>query len=249
MNLFETLGDVAVIDCETTGLNPQRDRIITMAVVLIDLRKKSQDVTYMEITVDPGVSIPADATKIHGICDADVRGLDDFGEVAGGLIDFIADRPLVGFNVSFDKGFLNAEFKRHGFKSFHRKTSYCVMEALHEAWGYRPSLENAVERLSHYGRDGQLGRVVNDKQKLILDANEYRLKSHNALNDAFATATLAGTLQRIPLDVIENAPGDSWEEQPPTQKQLDYIRDLGGDPSLVETKREASEMIDELKFE
>jgi DNA polymerase III epsilon subunit-like protein len=218
-------------------------------VVLTDLKKDSSDITYMVGTLDPGVSIPGDATRIHGISNADVKGDDRFEEVAESITAFISDRPLLGFNVSFDKAFLNAELKRHGFETFHQKRSYCVMEALHEAWGYRPSLENALERLSHYGRGGQLGRVSNDtldKNEFIVGTNEYRFKKHNPLYDAYATAALAATLQRIPINELENAPGDIWEEPPPTQKQLDYIRDLGGDPSLVETKRQASETIDSL---
>ena len=233
MNLFATLSDVAVIDCETTGLDPKKDRITAYAVVLVDLKKDSQDITYMVGTLDPGVSIPADATRIHGISNADVKGHDKFGEVAESITAFISDRPLLGFNVGFDKAFLNAELKRHGFKTFHRKRSYCVMETLQEAWGYCPSLENAIERMS----------AANQSIRQFLH------HLHDPLNDATATAHLAGMIQRIEADPnasIKNAPGDIWEEQPPTQKQLDYIYDLGGDPSLVMTKRQASEEIDRL---
>ncbi len=236
MSLFATLSDVAVIDCETTGLDPQRDRIISLAVVLADLMKDSQDVKFMEITVDPGVPIPGDATRIHGIRDADVRELDDFGTVAEQLTDFISNRPLVGFNVSFDKQFLNTELKRHNFKSFYRKRSYCVMDALYDAWGYRPSLENALERLS----------AANPS------IMQFTHKIHDPLNDAYATLHLAGIIQRIeanPSATLENAHGDNWEEHPPTQKQLDYIFDLGGDPSLVTTKRQASVEIDRLLYD
>ena len=198
--------------------------------MLVDLRRgERHDATTIEITVNPGVSIPADATRIHGIRDADVRGLGNFGEVAGQLTDFIADRPLVGFNVSFDKRILNAELKRHGFKSFHRKRSYCVQRALHEAWGYRPSLRNAMERMS-------LSRFAD--------------KIHDPLNDAAATASMAGMLHRTLFSTVEEAPGDRWsgvEDMPPTRKQLDYIRDLGGNPSRVKTRKQASRAIDRLK--
>ena len=91
MDPFDTLGKVAVIDCETTGLDPQQDRIVSLAVVLVDHRRSErQEAKTMEITVNPGVPIPADATQIHGIRDTDVRDLGDFGEIAGQLTDFIA---------------------------------------------------------------------------------------------------------------------------------------------------------------
>ena len=237
MYRFSTVGEVAVIDCETTGLDPQEDRVISLAVVLADLREQAQDTKHLEITVDPGMSIPADATKIHGIRDEDVRGHDNFGEVSEQLIDFVSDRPLMGFNVSFDKQFLNAELKRNGFKSFHRKQSYCVMEALNDAWGYRPSLEDAVERMMCFEQEWP---------GLITPLSRYTNKMHDPLNDAYATLTLAMTLRWIPFSKLKNAPGDPWEDMAPTQRQLDYIRDLGGNPALVMSKRQASELIDQL---
>ena len=229
MEPFDPLGEVAVVDCETTGTDPQRDRIVSAAVVLVDLgRDDSHEAPIMEITVNPGVPIPPDATRIHGIRDADVCDLDDFGQVAGELTDFIADRPLVGFNVSFDKQILNAELKRHGFKTFHRKRSYCVMRALEEAWGYRPSLGNALERMQLSGSTNKL---------------------HDALNDAVATARIAGILHRTSFSLVEQAPGDRWSgkpDMPPTPRQLEYIRDLGGNPTRIKTRRQASAMIDRL---
>ena len=200
MDPFDTLGKVTVIDCETTGLDPQHDRIVSLAVVLVDLRRSErQEAKTMEITVNPGVRIPADATEIHGIRDTDVRDLGDFGEMAGQLTDFIADRPLVGFNVSFDNRFLNTELKRHGFKSRHRKRSYGVQRALHEAWGYRPSLWNAMERMS---------------------LSPFASRVHDPLDDAAATALIAGKLHRTCFSTVKNAPGNRWSG----------IRDQPGEP-------------------
>ncbi len=237
MYRFTTVGEVAVIDCETTGLDPQKDRIISLAVVLADLREQAQDTRHLEITIDPGVSIPADATKIHGIRNEDVKGNDKFEDVAEQLMDFVSDRPLMGFNVTFDKQFLNAELKRNGFKSFHRKQSYCVMEALHDAWGYRPSLEDAVKRMICFEQE---------RSGLNTPLSQYANKMHDPLNDAYATLALGLTLRWIPFSELENAPGDPWEDIAPTQRQLDYIYDLGGDPSLIMSKRQASEEIDRL---
>jgi len=230
MNPFDTLGEVAVIDCETTGTDPQQDRIVSLAVVLVDLRRgERHEAKTLEIVVNPGVPIPAAATRVHGIRDTDVSDLGNFAEIAEQLTDFVADRPLVGFNVSFDKRILNAELKRHGFKTFHRKRSYCVQHALHDAWGYRPSLRNAMERMS---------------------LRDFAKKIHDPLNDAVATASMAGILHRTRFSTVEQAPGDRWsgvQDMPPTRKQLDYISDLGGNLSRVKTKRQASEAIDRLK--
>lgn len=231
MHPFETLREVAVIDCETTGTDPLQDRIVSVGVVLVDLGGDEEHrLPTLKFTVNPGVSIPAEAAAIHGIADDDVEDLGSFAEWATKLTDFVADRPLVGFNVSFHKRFLNAELKRHGCKSFHRKRSYCVQEALRMAWDYRPSFRNAAERLT-------LGEFAPDKIR-------------DPLTDALVTTFMAGLLHRTPLATVVKVPGGRWDgidDKPPTPRQLEYIQDLGGDPGLVRTRRQASETIDRLK--
>lgn len=49
-----------------------------------------------------------------------------------------------------------------------------------------------------------------------------------------------------PLLYGSDLPKGDWDHQPPTKKQLRYIKILGGDPSSVGTKREASDRIDRL---
>ena len=218
---FDSLTEVAVVDCETTGLDPENDRIVKLAVVLANLSvDPEQQATTFEATVNPGIQIPRAATKIHGLRDADVSGHESFAEIAAQLREFIGDRPLVGFNVSFDKRFLNAELKRHGFRTFHRKRSHCVQNALTEIWGYRPSLGNALERLF---------------------VDEFSGKLHDPLNDAIATTHIAGMLHRLTEEDLAQAPRSGRVgEGAPTRRQLDYIADLGGDPRRLKTKQDAS---------
>ena len=198
--------------------------------MLVDLRRgERHDAKTLEVVVHPGVPIPAAATRVHGIRDTDVSDLGNFVEIAEQLTHFIADRPLVGFNVSFDKRILNAELKRHGFKSFQRKRGCCVQRALHEAWGYRPSLRNAMEGC----RSGGLPTRFTIHSTTLSPRRPWL---------AYSNRTRSST--------VEQAPGDRWsgmEDLPPTRKQLDYISDLGGNPSRVKTRRHASEAIDRLK--
>ena len=70
--------------------------------------------------VNPGIEIPAEASRIHGIYDEDVKNEVSFEDIAQGLRDFIGARPLVGHKVNFDKKFLSEEFKRVGVKTLYR---------------------------------------------------------------------------------------------------------------------------------
>ncbi|MFC2062677.1 exonuclease domain-containing protein [Chloroflexota bacterium] len=60
---------LAFIDTETTGLRPYYDRIVDLSILRIHLDGTKE---YKSHRVNPGVSIPAETTAIHGITDADV---------------------------------------------------------------------------------------------------------------------------------------------------------------------------------
>ena len=53
-------------------------------------------------------------------------------------------------------------------------------------------------------------------------------------------------LEDHPILPGSGVPKGDWDHQPPTKKQLRYIKVLAGDASSVETKREASDQIDRL---
>ena len=99
---------IAVLDTETTGLYPSRDRLVEIAVMLLEVDADTGCLvrlleTYQELN-DPGMPIPAQATAIHGITDAMVKGRRiDALRVARMLGD--ADL-VVAHNSGFDKGFV-----------------------------------------------------------------------------------------------------------------------------------------------
>src|ERR1019366_5995562 len=65
-----------------------------------------------EARVNPGVKIPRESTRIHGIGDADVAGAPAFSEIAGRILEFFGDADLAGYNVgAFDVPVLLREFE------------------------------------------------------------------------------------------------------------------------------------------
>ena len=105
---------LAVFDLETTGTNPSEDRIVEIAI--FKLQPDGGHESYEQL-VNPGVPIPAAATRVHCIADEDVVDKPLFAEIAPELNRFLHQCDLAGFNVKrFDLPCLAAEFRRAGLK-------------------------------------------------------------------------------------------------------------------------------------
>jgi DNA polymerase-3 subunit epsilon len=103
---------LAIIDLETTGTDPQTDRIVEISIlkVLPDRRQKIR--TYR---VNPGTTIPSEASAVHGITYADVANEPSFNQLAADLFEFLDGCDLCGFNFKrFDMRLLYLEFKLAG---------------------------------------------------------------------------------------------------------------------------------------
>ncbi len=64
--------------------------------------------------LDPERKLPAYISKLTGIHDADLRESSRFAERADEIVTFLGDALLVGHNIMFDIGFVNAELRRAG---------------------------------------------------------------------------------------------------------------------------------------
>ena len=101
---------LVVFDLETTGKKVQTDRIVE-----ISLLKLLPDGTNQIKTrrLNPGIPIPAEATAIHGITDADVANENYFRQIARSLATYLEGCDLCGYNIwIFDLRMLVNEFKR-----------------------------------------------------------------------------------------------------------------------------------------
>jgi len=101
---------IAHLDTETTGVDPLSCRIIELAIIRRDPDGSERRRVFL---VNPGVPIPPDCTKVHGISDADVAGLQGFEEVVGDVIGLLDGCILSGYNVkAYDIPLLDKEIKR-----------------------------------------------------------------------------------------------------------------------------------------
>lgn len=101
---------LAIFDIESTGTNIRTDRIVEIAFIF--LRPDGSESTEV-FRVNPEMPIPAEATQIHGISDADVRDCPTFKALAPRLFALLQDCDLGGYNlIRFDIPMLIEEFLR-----------------------------------------------------------------------------------------------------------------------------------------
>ncbi|MDE2416180.1 MAG: DNA polymerase III subunit epsilon [Burkholderiales bacterium] len=101
---------VALLDTETTGLDPTKDQIIELAIVLVDVDNATGlpvgAVQVYDGLEDPGRPIPKEVVAITGITDADVQGqrLDEasVAELTQG-VDLV-----IAHNAGFDRPFVES---------------------------------------------------------------------------------------------------------------------------------------------
>lgn len=165
---------LAVFDLETTGVRIGRDRIVQIGIVRL-LPDGSRE-TYQTL-INPGIPIPAEASAIHGITDADVVDAPTLETIAATLLEQLAGCDLGGFNcLRFDVPFLAEELHRVGMSWDHTKLRVVDVQRIYHIMEPR----NLSAALKYYcGRD--------------------HVGAHDALSDVVATAdVLLAQLVRYP---------------------------------------------------
>ncbi len=103
---------LAVFDLETTGIDVEKDRVIQIAVIRVEPDGSRR--TY-ETLVNPERPIPPEATKVHGIKDADVADKPTFSQIRLELEEYLAGADLAGYNsIRFDTPLLQNELRWAG---------------------------------------------------------------------------------------------------------------------------------------
>lgn len=172
------VAQAAFVDVETTGLNPQIDRVIELGIVLFDYDLDSGKIyrthePYSQLQ-DPGIPIPQKITELTGITDAEVRGqeinLQEVEELISGA------SLVIAHNAAFDRPFL---------------------EKLHEIFREKP-WACSVEDIN-WRAEGLSGR----KLEYLAMFFKYFYEAHRASDDCLAGLTiLSQTLPRSGMSAL-----------------------------------------------
>jgi DNA polymerase III subunit epsilon len=139
-----------VLDTETTGLDPaQGDRIVEIGAV--ELMNHVATGRTFHAYINPERDMPKEAEAVHGLSAKFLADKPLFSAILSGLLEFIADAPLIIHNASFDAKFLNAEF---GFCNQPPLVSERIIDTLQIARKLFPMAPNSLDALcKRYGID------------------------------------------------------------------------------------------------
>ena len=160
---------LVAIDCETTGLDPRRDRIVSFAAISIASGLHVIDRPLIDTLVAPGIPIPPRAAAVHGIDDVAVARAPAFAAVLDDITAIMHGSVIVGHHVGFDLAILAREAAR-----------------ARRAWREPPSLDTA-RLLSASGQPLEGLDLAGILARLGI---EPRGRRHSAAGDARMSADL-----------------------------------------------------------
>lgn len=164
----ELPNEFAIIDLETSGLEPGNARVIEIAILLVN---GNGDIHKEYATLINPQNGEVGPTFIHHITEEAVLTAPSFSDVAGDILNLIENRIVVAHHAAFEDKFLASEFRRAGIK-------LPPIPALDTLW-----LSRQVVDLPNY-----------KMQTVLQNYGVDELDLHTALGDVRALAKILPTL-------------------------------------------------------
>ena len=171
--------EIVVFDCETTGLDPKNDEIISIGAVKIRDNRILTD-KALHIYVEQKKDISVESIKVHQIRNCDLEGAIPVDEAIERFLYYIGNRRLAGYYLEFDVAMI----------SKYTKPLIGI------------SLPNVQEEVSAIYYDKKIETIPQGNIDLRFDTilrelSLPKLKAHDALNDAVMTAMIYLKLKYI----------------------------------------------------
>lgn len=130
---------IAIIDLETTGLDPAKHEILELACVLIEA-DTLREISRYEARIIPKHLETADvrALEVNGYSSEMWENAIELSEALLTISKLTSYAYLLGYNVSFDYGFLKAAYDQTGIKD---ESCYQRLDLLTLAWFRIPHLK------------------------------------------------------------------------------------------------------------
>lgn len=162
--------EVVVFDTETTGLNTKKDAVLSIGAVKVKGDRILTSESF-EVFLKPSKEISVESIKIHHIRPCDLEHALDPLDGAKKFLDFIGNRPLVGYYLEFDMAMMNRLIKPWlGCELPHKQIEISGLY-----------FDKKIALIPQ-------GNIDLRFDTILRDLNIPRMGQHNALNDAIMTA-------------------------------------------------------------
>lgn len=200
------------LDCETTGLDPQQDRVIEVAVAKFTL---DETLDQFESLIDPEHPISEASIEIHNITPDMVKGKPTIDKVIPDVLRIIGKHIIVGHGIGFDIELIAIAADRAGIP--HTLRQNLTLDTLRMARLYGESPTNSLEQLrKHFNIELEgAHRAMNDVV-VNMEVFKFLAKSYKTTDQLFEVLSRPILMKAMPLGKHKGRP---LKEIP-----LDYLR-------------------------
>ena len=189
-DIISCMSPIVAFDLETTGLDPQRDKIIEIGAVKFEGAKILE--TYQTL-INPQRPISPEITQLTSITNEMVHSAPLIEEVRDEFANFLGNEPLLGHNIQFDLSFL-------------KSNKFILVNEEIDSFDLASVLMPTASRYN-------LGSLVE-----ILKIKSDELQSHRALDDARMTYGIfirfLEMANELPLElireIVDQGKGLTW---------------------------------------
>jgi len=221
---------IIAIDVETTGISPEKERIIEIGA----FRPETGDV--FKTLINPGRPLPERITELTGITDEMLSGAPEEPEAIWAWLEFMGDDViLLGHNICFDHSFLVQAIRRCGYE----EPQFLGIDTLKLSRVLCPELPNKKleTMVEHFGLTNERAHRAFEDARVTVEVYR-RLKAMNKEPELFEPVLMYFKAKKT---------------EPMTQKQRSFLNAILKYHKLEEkystenlTKSEASRLIDKL---
>ncbi|MCB1181513.1 MAG: DUF3820 family protein [Chlamydiia bacterium] len=216
------------IDCETTGLDLEKDRIIEVAAVKFTITKNLE--TY-DTLVNPEIEISTESYQIHKITSEMVAKAPITKEILPSLLIFIDNYPIMGHGINFDVEMIKKACERANIST--SISNQPQIDTLRLARHYGEASSNSLENLArHFNVPfDQAHRALSDVLANI-EVFKHLIRNYQTIKQIYTTLSRPIKMKVMPLGKHK---GRQFEEIP--IQYLQWAANMDFDQDLLYTIR------------
>jgi DNA polymerase-3 subunit epsilon len=147
-NVLTDKDNYVILDTETTGL--YKAEVVQIGVINI------KGEILLSSLIKPTISIPSEASNIHGIIDDRVTNAPNFPEIYFKIVEVLKDKIVLIYNAEFDTRIISYCCQLHNLKELNIESD-CIMEWYAQYYGDWSDYYNSYKSQPLQGNHSAIG--------------------------------------------------------------------------------------------